>query len=83
MKFGRKMNQDVSGNKKNDGKLEICNKTEDGTGRLTVREDDVCKTWKTILRICIMGILQSKLQSVYVVLIVLEVVTILGVRASK
>ena len=53
--FGRKMNEDVNGNRKlfwnevsnaKGGKVEICSRIKDGNGRLVQGEDEVRKIWK-------------------------------------
>ena len=50
MKFGRKMNEDVNGNKKlfwkevsnvKGGKVESCSRIKDGNGRLAQGEDEM------------------------------------------
>ena len=53
--FGKKMNQDVNGNrnlfwkelyKTNGGKLENSNRTKDGNERLVLEESEVRRIWK-------------------------------------
>ena len=50
--FGKKMNQDVDGNKKlfwkevNGGKGESCSKMKNGNGRLVLGADEVRIIWK-------------------------------------
>ena len=53
--FGRKMNEDVNGNRKlfwkemsnaKGGKVESCSRVKDGNGRLAQGEDGARKIWK-------------------------------------
>ena len=53
--FGRKMNEDVNGNRKlfwkevsnaKGGKVDSCSRIKDLNGRLTQREDEVRRIWK-------------------------------------
>ena len=54
--FGRKMNEDMNGNRKlfwrevsnaKGGKVESCSRVKDGNGRLVQGEDEVRKIWKS------------------------------------
>ena len=61
-RLGRKMNEDVNGNRKlfckevsnaKEGNVESCSIKKNGNGRLAQEKDEVQMIWKSILKICI------------------------------
>ena len=58
------------------GKEENYNKIKEGNGRLAIRKDEEQRTRKNYLRVCVLGILRSRIQSSCVALVVLREVII-------
>ena len=78
---GRKLNEDVNGNRKlfwkevsnaKGGKMKSCNRIKDGNGRLTRGKNEERMIWKAYFEDLLLQILRNRLQTICVVLMGFE-----------